>query len=127
MDSVGQSKAAITIYEAGLDRWPGNNILTFGCGNLHYKNGAYEAASQRFLSMLDLVPDDVRAWNNLAYSLAELGCQQAIAAAQCAVNLGRRSALHSQATSGTLLDIETTLAQETNNSKSCFSLPSCPL
>lgn len=131
MNAVGRSEVAMTLYEVGLERWPGNDLLTLGIGNLEYQNGHYASASEHFLKMLKYSPDDVRAWNNLAYSLGQQGCMQALDAARCATKLTSEHDQSNDAIASTLSEIKAILRNkpytDAGNVKVCDALPSCSL
>jgi tetratricopeptide (TPR) repeat protein len=130
MNAVGRPEVAMTLYEVGLERWPGNDLLTFGTGNLDYQHGHYVSASEHFLKMLEYSPKDIRAWNNLAYSLAQQGCMQALDVAQCATKLAKEHDRRSDAIASTFSEIKAILSNNPylseGNAKVCDTVPSCP-
>lgn len=88
LEQVGEVRAAHQAYRAVLSKWPDSSIATFGAGNTAYALADYDSAKTFFSSYVRLEPSSSKGWNNLAYSLAELGCVvQANIAMECALNL----------------------------------------
>ena len=76
-EQVGRLDSARRGYAAALGRWPGNPVAHAGLGNAAYARGDFPAAERAFRDALDLAPRDAGLWNNLAYTLAQLGRHEA--------------------------------------------------
>ncbi|MEZ5567746.1 MAG: PA2778 family cysteine peptidase [Halioglobus sp.] len=86
LEQVGEAVAALSVYESIIERWPWMTVAYFGAGNSAYELGQYEASQSFFSSYLRQQPSAAAGWNNLAYSLAAMGCgAQALRAIDCAV------------------------------------------
>ena len=71
-----------------MSSWPDNKIANFGAGNTAFSLGYYERAEGFFFDYLIANPNSTIAWNNLSYSLAELGCMsEAKKAISCALKI----------------------------------------
>lgn len=76
-------------YQSGLARWPDNNNLLMGFGNLLYGQGDIEGAAKHYQQTIDAHPDYAPAYNNLAQiRLQQDDLQQALVLAEKAVELG---------------------------------------
>lgn len=119
---LGKTSTALYAYHGAIERWPDQAGLLFGAGNLLYQLNEFEEATTMFIDALKLDKNNPNFWNNLAYSLAQLGCRNAPAVAQCALKLD--SARPSFQT--TPSDINALLRSRTEVAGSCDMLPSCP-
>ncbi|HHX81685.1 MAG TPA: PA2778 family cysteine peptidase [Pseudomonadaceae bacterium] len=89
LQESGQSDSAALAYGSGLTRWPDNQELLMGAGNLAYASGDSADALARFERLTRLYPDYAPAHNNLALLLQEQGEHaRALQHAQSAVALG---------------------------------------
>jgi len=92
LESTGRLHAAFRAYQAGLTRWPSNNLLLFGYGNALYELEEIESAAKAYQDLLVVSPDYLPALNNLAQVLGELGCRrEALALVDRASQLGDSS------------------------------------
>lgn len=121
--SVGLAQPALTGYAAAQARWPENTLLAVGFANLFYQQQEFIQSAEQFLHAIKLDRKHLPAWNNLAYALSNLGCENAIDAAQCAMNL----APESTSMKSTLSDVQTILQSKKSNGQTCPSLPLCPV
>ncbi|WP_164880799.1 PA2778 family cysteine peptidase [Aestuariirhabdus litorea] len=86
LEQVGESRAALQVYQSIIERWPDADTAYFGAGNSAYALGQYRASQRFFSAYLRQQPSAAAGWNNLAYSLVALECRsQALAAIGCAV------------------------------------------
>ena len=76
LESTGRLHAAFRAYQAGLTRWPSNNLLLFGYGNTLYELEEIELAAKAYQDLLVVSPEYLPALNNLAQVLGELGCRR---------------------------------------------------
>lgn len=84
--SVAQLSAA---YGAGLQRWPGSQLLGMGYGNLAYREGDLALAASSYADVIAHHPEYAAAHNNLAQVLFEKGDMSAAEEhARSAVTLG---------------------------------------
>ncbi len=82
-------QAALTAYEAILQRWPASRLALFGRGNALLALGDYPRAVVAYREAVAAHPDFADAWNNLAVVLLETGDRpQARVAAERAVSIG---------------------------------------
>ncbi len=121
--SVGLPQAALTGYAAAQTRWPENTLLDLGFANLLYQQNDFALSAEQFLRAIELEPEHLPAWNNLAYALSSLGCENAIDAAQCALKLAPEAA----SVEGTLSDVQTMLQSKKSAAHTCPRLPLCPV
>ncbi|WP_168190415.1 PA2778 family cysteine peptidase [Luteithermobacter gelatinilyticus] len=92
LERAGRLDAAATAYQAIARRWPGHWLALLGLGNIHYRQGDYDAAETSYRAALALDPTVAEVWNNLAYALKKQGrTSEAHAAAQQAVKYGQES------------------------------------
>ena len=88
LEQVGEVETAFHVYQSVLSSWPDNKIANFGAGNTAFSLGYYERAEGFFFDYLIANPNSTIAWNNLSYSLAELGCMsEAKKAISCALKI----------------------------------------
>ena len=76
LEQVGQLEAALSAYETGLERWPDSTALRFGTANTLQQSGDYSRAIEVYEDLIQRHPDYWFATNNLAHTLALLGCKQ---------------------------------------------------
>lgn len=88
LENTGSIEAAARAYRAATGRWPEQPTAWLALGNNRYASQDYSQAQTAFRTATRLAPGDGRGWNNLAYALLMTDCpRQALAAAQCAVQL----------------------------------------
>lgn len=76
-------------YQSGLARWPDNNNLLMGFGNLLYAQGDIDGAAGYYQRTIEYHPDYAPAYNNLAQiRLQQNALEQALSLADKAVELG---------------------------------------
>lgn len=75
LERAGALEAALAGYRATLTRWPTSLVAEMGVGNTLYALGRYEEAARVFGDAARRHPDSAAAANNLAMTLAELGCK----------------------------------------------------
>lgn len=89
LEETGQLQQASVAFGMGLLKWPDNQSLLMGAGNLQYTLGDSAGALQSFSEVVRLYPDFAPAHNNLAQVLHENGRSgEALLHAQRAVELG---------------------------------------
>lgn len=89
LEKSGQSKNALTAYNALLKRWPTSLAGQMGRGNTAYALQDLATAESAFRQATQDHPDAAAAFNNLAQVLADRGkFDEALAAAEHAVSLG---------------------------------------
>lgn len=125
--SIGKNTLALRAYTSALLKWPDAAHLHIGLGNLHYQLANFSLAAASFENAISTNPKQAFAWNNLAYSLANQGCEDAINAAKCATKLRPQT----RAFSSTMSDVRALLkahVSEGHTAKhaSCLKLPTCP-
>jgi len=76
LEQVGSFDAALVSYQAGLQRWPDSSALKFGTANTLQQTGNQIRAIQMYEDLIAQKPDYWFATNNLAHTLALLGCKQ---------------------------------------------------
>jgi tetratricopeptide (TPR) repeat protein len=104
LEQTGRADTALAVLDLALARWPDQALLHIGAGNLDLEADRPGAARRHYLAALELRPDAVAAWNNLAYALAADGCREgALRAARCAARLVPGSV----AVRDTLADLDT--------------------
>ncbi len=87
----GNNPAELTrqAYQAGLTRWPEDNNLLMGYGNLLYAQDNIGGAAEHYQKTIDAHPDYAPAYNNLAQiRLQQSRLIQALTLAEKAVELG---------------------------------------
>ncbi len=88
LEETGHPRAAREAYRTAAGRWPDNALIRMGLGNARYALGDAGGAARAFASAANLTPALGVAYNNLAVSLSELGCdRQALTAARRAVDV----------------------------------------
>ncbi|WP_339859457.1 PA2778 family cysteine peptidase [Pseudohongiella acticola] len=76
-------------YQSGLTRWPDNNNLLMGYGNLLYGQGDTDGAAIHYQRTINAHPDYAPAYNNLAQiRLQQQDLEQAMTLAEKAIELG---------------------------------------
>ena len=89
LEQTGQSRVAEQAYVTGLQRWPQDQTLLMGAGNLRYTLNDKAGALTMFQRVTELYPDYAPAHNNLAQLQFEQGdLVQALEHARRAVALG---------------------------------------
>jgi tetratricopeptide (TPR) repeat protein len=73
MEQVGRIESANHAYSTALRRWPENMLAYTGLGNSYYAMGEFVAAEAAYRSALMIDPQKAEVWNNLAYTLTQLG------------------------------------------------------
>lgn len=74
-ESQGRDVAALRGYLAALERWPNQPTALLGAGNISYARHDYAAAAGYYRALLGIKPDHPVALNNLADTLAQVGCR----------------------------------------------------
>ncbi len=88
-ESVGNTEDIEEAYRAGLQRWPGSQLLGMGYGNIAYRDRNLALASEAYSALLEHNPNYAAAHNNLAQVLFEQGkLEQAEVHARSAVSEG---------------------------------------
>ena len=84
-EQTGLTAYALDAYRAATKRWAADTTAWLALGNLAYSMGIYDEAVDTLLTAARLKPDEVIAWNNLAYALQKSGCTaEALASLHCA-------------------------------------------
>jgi tetratricopeptide (TPR) repeat protein len=73
LEEVGRIESANSAYATASRRWPDNLLARTGLGNSAYAMGEFVAAESAFRAALEIDPAKAEVWNNLAYTLAQLG------------------------------------------------------
>lgn len=88
LEATGHTRAAQQAYAAAVRRWPNNLIARMGLGNTFFALDNKPAAMRAFAAATRIDSEVAAAWNNLAVTLADLGCKvTAQAAARHAVSI----------------------------------------
>jgi tetratricopeptide (TPR) repeat protein len=88
-EKVGQIDAARAAYAAALARWPESLGASIGLANMQHAERDYGGAERTLSRAVELHPDSVPAWNNLAEAyLMQRRYPEALSAARHAVDLG---------------------------------------
>lgn len=88
LESIGESRAALQAYETAIAHWPDNSTARFGAGNMAFQLGRYSEAFAFYEEYIGINPSAAAGWNNLAFTLAQLGCHpQALQAIHCALEI----------------------------------------
>lgn len=74
LEPLGHRASALESYRAATLRWPEVSSSWLGIGNIHYHRGELPQARLSYQRALQVDPDDLAARNNLAQTVAELGC-----------------------------------------------------
>jgi tetratricopeptide (TPR) repeat protein len=115
LEQTGQPAAAQKAFTAAVRRWPDQFLARMGLGNTRYALGDVKGAMRAFVAATHIEPAAAAAWNNLAVTLHELGCQTAArAAARSALRLAGAEPSYRE----TLRQIETAPAAR-NASRTC--------
>ena len=77
MEQVGKLSSARRGYTTALQSWPDSQLAFSGLGNTSYALKDYADAESAYRAALVVEPGKAEIWNNLAYSLAQLGRHQA--------------------------------------------------
>ena len=87
-EQTGLTASALDGYRAATARWAPDATTWLARGNLAYGMTFHEEAVDALLTAARLQPDDVIAWNNLAYALQKSGCTaEALKSLHCAYRL----------------------------------------
>ena len=73
LEDAGRVEEAAAAWQAGLDKWPSDNVALFGLANSRLAMRDYQAAERAYRDLLERTPDLLAARNNLALALAEQG------------------------------------------------------
>jgi tetratricopeptide (TPR) repeat protein len=120
LERAGFNQLALDSYRGAAKKWPDNIATMMALGNSEYAMGDMLRARQAFSRVIRQTPEDASAWNNLAYSLAGSGCQQAaLSAVMCASRLAPTD-------SNIIHSIDEISAMDNSNSASCTVL-ACPV
>ena len=77
MEQVGRIETAHGAYGTAQRRWPDSWLAHSGFGNTAYVMGEFRRAEAAYRKALSLQPERAEIWNNLAYTLAQLGRHEA--------------------------------------------------
>jgi len=100
LERVSRHADAELAYETIIDRWPQSFAAWMGLGNVRYARSDMPRAESAWRAAIAADPENsAPAWNNIAYVLQAQGYhQEAIAAAETAVELGGEDDPNYQAT-----------------------------
>jgi len=73
LEQTGHALAARDAWQAGLSRWPDDEVVLFGLANTEYALGNYSNAEQNYREILRNDNSSLIAYNNLAMTLLALG------------------------------------------------------
>ena len=76
LETLGHRARALESYRAATLRWPEVSSSWLGIGNIYYHRGELGQARLSYQRALDVDPDDLAARNNLAHTIAVLGCPE---------------------------------------------------
>lgn len=116
---------AETAYRTAHQRWPDSASSLMGLGNIHYAQQRYPQAINYFLNYISQSDNPAPGWNNLAYSLAQYGCEDAaLRAIHCAVTLDPGHPLYSDS----LTELSSQFSARTKAFKGAANCPiiTCP-
>jgi predicted Zn-dependent protease len=74
LEATRRLEAAKRAYTTATTAWPDQSLAWLGLGNVLYHQGRFQTARVSYNKALELVPGDPVVANNLAQTLAELGC-----------------------------------------------------
>ncbi|MDI9243958.1 PA2778 family cysteine peptidase [Marinobacter sp. CHS3-4] len=77
LEVTGQSEEAYSAYDSAASRWADQPAAWLGMGNVAYGQQQWTKANGLYLETVERFPALAPAWNNLAHSLAQLGCPDA--------------------------------------------------
>jgi len=77
MEQVGRIDGAHRAYLSARRRWPDNWLAHSGFGNTAYALGQFAKAEAAYRDALTLDAERAEIWNNLAYTLKQLGRHEA--------------------------------------------------
>jgi len=79
---------ALKAYQSASRQWPDEAIVWMALGNMALDSQDWPKAIKAFNTALNIEPESIIGWNNLAYALHAYGCgTQAKNALQCGMNL----------------------------------------
>jgi tetratricopeptide (TPR) repeat protein len=118
LEETGHVLAAHRTYTAAARRWPDNLVARMGIGNTCFAMGRIEDAMRAFLSAVRSHSGSAAAYNNLAFTLHELGCGSA----------AYQAARHAVALDDSQPEYARTLAQinepsQVRNARECPQIP----
>ncbi len=88
LEQVGKIKEAKIAFSAAQSKWHDNPTAILGLGNTSYALKEYVEAKNYFYHYCKIKPESPIGWNNLAYSLEKLGCNnEAKLSVECATKL----------------------------------------
>jgi hypothetical protein len=124
---AAQPDAALTHYDAGLQRWPSDPALWTARGNRHYLSKRPEAAVQDYQASLALDRRAALVWNNMSYALSAMGCQnRASVTLQCAERLAPDHPDVRSSRGELGLDFPAVHDHGDSSPRCAVSLPDCP-
>lgn len=68
---AGKLPEALTVFEAGLERFPTNTDLLYDYAMVAEKSGMWDAMEKALRKIMQIAPENQHAYNALGYSLAE--------------------------------------------------------
>lgn len=93
LEQVGQTDLALQAYQTALAAWPDSHLPGFALANLQMSLQQTDAALASYQQLLARFPHLAVGWNNYAYGLKTVGCnQQAQQAAACGVKINPQDA-----------------------------------
>ena len=120
LELAGFNKLALDSYRGAAKKWSQNVATLMALGNSEYSTGDMFEAQKAFSLVIQQVPENASAWNNLAYSLAGSGCRQAaMSAVMCASQIAPDD-------SNIIHSIDEISAMPDSVSTSCINL-ACPV
>ncbi|MDL0430410.1 PA2778 family cysteine peptidase [Marinobacter sp. TBZ242] len=88
LETTGRTRAATAAYRTAEQAWPDQPAAIMGQGNIAWEQGDLELATRHYQRLTRKFPGVAAGWNNLAHSLAALGCVNAAeTAASCAAEI----------------------------------------
>ncbi len=76
LEQIGKTDFAHMAYQAVLNLWPDESQALFSEGNYYFSKKQIKESQQAFERIVLKNPNNIAAWNNLAYVYAEQHCRQ---------------------------------------------------
>jgi hypothetical protein len=87
-EETGSPELALKAYQSAGKLWPDEAIIWMALGNMALDSQDWPKAIKAINTPLNIEPESIIGWNNLAYALNAYGCgTQAKKALQCGMNL----------------------------------------
>lgn len=74
LEQTGLNQTALLAYRAGVESWPSAFEAWLALGNMAYRLDTADESVNAFMQAAGIEPDNATVWNNLAYALQALGC-----------------------------------------------------